>query len=323
MINEQILTALGNLEGPALEKAAACRMKARQRTALRRWVAAAACLVLVLSLAVTTEAASGTVSNLLAPLFHGAQTQIVDRIGKPLHAEASAGGYTIRADAILGDRYQFYIVYTLIREDGQPLPENLRLGDWDWNQENFGTGGSLLTSPKRDAQQPDTAHFWMHCTRKAPVLGRLFTIRFTQLTIFEENQPDELLAQGPWELTFTLRYPDTSEKLPVFDLRVTDLSGNAYRVKSLILSPVGLHMDLIRFDPNFPDDVLPLQAFPVSLILTDQREILLEDRNIATSCKEGAKKGKAYYTATFPYPIPREDIAAICICGTRFPVPAP
>lgn len=321
MTNEQILDALGNLDGRALEKAAACRMGAKPRTALRRWVAVAACFVLVLSLAVTTEAASGTVSNLLAPLFHGAQTQIVDQIGKPLHAEASAGGYTIRADAILGDRYQFYIVYTLIREDGQPLPENLSLEDWDWNQENFGTGGSLLTPLKRDAQQPNTAHFWMHCTRKAPVLGRLFTIRFTQLAISEQHQPVELLAQGPWELTFTLRYPDTSEKLPVFNLRVTDLLGNSYRVKSLILSPVGLHMDLIRFNPHFPDDVLPVREFPVSLILADQTEIILDDFNVATSLSEGAKKGKAHYTTTFPTPIPREDIAAIRICDTLYQLP--
>ena len=86
----------------------------------------AACIALVLSIALTAEATNGTVSNLLAPIFGGAQTEIVDDIGVPIGASTSVNGYTLTVDAIIGDRYSVMIAYTLSRDDGQPIPENIR-----------------------------------------------------------------------------------------------------------------------------------------------------------------------------------------------------
>ena len=51
-----------------------------------RWkpVVAAFLVVILLALPVSAELVNGYVSNLLAPLYGGAQTEIVDKIGVPI-----------------------------------------------------------------------------------------------------------------------------------------------------------------------------------------------------------------------------------------------
>ena len=90
-----------------------------------RWkpLVAAVLAIILLAIPVSAEVVNGYVSNLLAPLFGGAQTEIVDKIGKPIGATVTADGYTLTADAVIGDQYNVAIVYTLSRDDGQPIPE--------------------------------------------------------------------------------------------------------------------------------------------------------------------------------------------------------
>ena len=54
-----------------------------------------------------------------------AQTEIVDRMGVPIGASDTSGGVTITADAIIGDTYSYAVVYSIARDDGQPLAEDL------------------------------------------------------------------------------------------------------------------------------------------------------------------------------------------------------
>ena len=121
MINrEQLLDSLDQLDDELLLEADQARQQ-RPRRRLPRGLTAAACVALVLLATLTVEAQSGAVSSLLAPLFGGTRTEIVDHIGSPIGASVSADGYTITADAIIGDRYNLAVVYTLTRDDGQPL----------------------------------------------------------------------------------------------------------------------------------------------------------------------------------------------------------
>ena len=69
--------------------------------------------VLALLLAGFSEATRGSVSNLFAPLYGSSRTEIIDGVGRPVNASAAAGGYTVTAEAVVGDRYNFAIVYTL------------------------------------------------------------------------------------------------------------------------------------------------------------------------------------------------------------------
>ena len=127
MKKDQILDSLGRIDDEVIQNVNEARTAQKPKLKVRRWAAMAACFALVLSMALTTEATNGTVSNLLAPLFGGAQTEIVDEIGVPIGASTSVNGYTLTVDAIIGDRYSVMIAYTLTREDGQPIPENIDL----------------------------------------------------------------------------------------------------------------------------------------------------------------------------------------------------
>ena len=101
MRKDQILDSLGKIDDQVIQKVNEVRNARKPKLQFRRWAALAACFVLILSMALTAEATNGTVSNLLAPLFGGAQTEIVDEIGVPIGASTSVNGYTLTVDAII------------------------------------------------------------------------------------------------------------------------------------------------------------------------------------------------------------------------------
>ena len=70
-----------------------------------------------------------------------AQTEILDRMGVPVGASDTHNGVTITADAIIGDAYSYAVVYSIAREDGQPLAEDL---------EPLGNGVLPLTFDRAD-----------------------------------------------------------------------------------------------------------------------------------------------------------------------------
>lgn len=313
MNRDRIVDSLGNVNEKVLWKVASARKYRKPKRAMGRWIAIAACLGMLCSAALTAEATSGSVSNLLIPLFGGAQTEIVDKIGVPIGASTSVNGYTLTADAIIGDRYNVATVYTLSREDGQPIPEGI--GFQKWRPGLGGSGGGSLSWVQRDETNPSVAHFIEKIRRQAPLIGRMITSSFSTLVIPNGEGEDSIVAEGTWELTYTLRYPDSSEKLPVKNLLVTDKGGSNYKVKKILLSPVGVHFDLILYDPVF--EARKLTDFEVSLRLTDGTVLSL-DGGGGGQMTEGDKTMKLRYSAMFDTPISRENIEAIIICGTDF-----
>lgn len=308
----QIIDSLGKIDDSVLIKVNTARFRKKATQTLRRWISMAACIVLILSCALTAEAANGTVSNLLAPLFGGAQTDIVDKIGVPIGASTTVNGYTLTADAIIGDRYSVMVAYTLSRDDGQPIPENI-----DFAFREIMASG-YRTKIKIDEDNPSIAHFHERRRRNEPLSGRIITASFTNLIIRNGNDAKTLVAEGTWEITFALRYPDTSERLPVRDLIVYDEAGKKYKVNKIILSAMGLHIDAVEYDPVFGE--VSYIGFKTALVLQDGTQIPLEGGG-GGRMKEGDNTRKFSYYGEFEYPIPREDIHAIVICDTVYALP--
>lgn len=309
MNRENILDAMGRIDDDVLEKVMLARSKPRRRPAYRRWVALAACFVMILSLTITAEATNGSVSNLLAPIFGGAQTEIVDQIGVPIGASTSVNGYTLTVDAIIGDRYSVMVGYTLSRDDGQPIPAGI-----DFRRTNVMASG-YRTAIEIDESDSSVAHFHERWHRNEPILGRIVSPSFTDLIVCNEDEEDTMIAEGIWEVTFALRYPDTTEKLPVKSFRITDDGGQNYKVKNVMLSTLGIHLDLVFYEPDYVGGIFG--DFEMSLIMKDGTELPLKDGGGGGGWKDGDKKADVDYYAEFDVPIPREDIEAILICGTR------
>ena len=309
MKKDQILDSLGRIDDQVIQKVNEARNTRKPRLQVRRWAAFAACFVLILSMALTAEATNGTVSNLLAPLFGGAQTEIVDEIGVPIGASTSVNGYTLTVDAIIGDRYSVMIAYTLTREDGQPIPENI---DFDTRQIS---ASGYSTRIDIDEEKPSVAHFHERWRRNEPLFGRIITPSFSDLVTNKGKENESLIAEGTWEITFTIRYPDTSDKIPVRNLDVYDENGKRYRVKEIILSNMGVHMEVVEYDPVFAE--ASYISFQTALLLKDGTEVPLEGGG-GGKMTEGDKTRKFSYYGEFDIPIPREDIQAIVICGTPY-----
>ena len=305
MSKNQILDSLGRIDDQVIQKVNEARNARKPKLRVRRWAALAACFVLILSMALTAEATNGTVSNLLAPLFGGAQTEIVDKIGVPIGASASVNGYTLTMDAIIGDRYSVMVAYTLSRDDGQPIPENI-----DFRSRGF--SGSGYSTNEDD---PSNAQFHLRWRRNDPIIGRIVTATFTDL-IIDDGENDVIHAEGTWEIKYTLRYPDSTEELPVKPFEVADDGGRRFKVEGIMLSPLGIHLDLIFFDPDYEGGVF--KDFTMSLVMTDGTEMSLNDGGGGGNWKDGDKKADVDYYAEFDIPIPREDIKAIIICGITY-----
>ena len=309
MKKDQILDSLGRIDDEVIQNVNEARTAQKPKLKVRRWAAMAACFALVLSMALSAEATNGTVSNLLAPLFGGAQTEIVDKIGVPIGASASVNGYTLTMDAIIGDRYSVMVAYTLSRDDGQAIPENI-----DFSSKGF-SGSGYSTKILIDEDDPSIAHFHLRWHRNEPIIGRIVTATFTDLVI-DDGEDDIVIAEGTWQIKYTLRYPDSTEELPVKAFEVVDDGGHKYKVKEILLSPLGIHLDMVFYEPESEGGIY--KDFKMSLIMTDGTELPLPDGGGGGGWTEGDKKADVDYYAEFDVPIPREDIKAIVICGTVF-----
>ena len=97
---------------------------------------------------------------------------------------------------------------------------------------------------------------------------------------------------------------------------VTDDGGKRYKIKGIMLSPVGIHLDMVFYEPDYNGGIF--KDFKMSLIMMDGTELSLEDGGGGGHWTEGDKKADVDYYAKFDIPIPREDIKAIVICGTIY-----
>lgn len=322
MSNEKIFNAIGNLSDDLIADAAISTDDSKAKIHHFRWKPLiAACLAIVmLALPVSAEMVNGYVSNLLAPLYGGSQTELIDKIGVPIGAEVTVGDYKLSADAIVGDKYNFAIVYSLVRTDGQPLEENLCFEDYS-NSYRSGSGGGVLSHTL--SEDGMTLHIVDQWTSGNMFLKRNAKVSFNNLVQYsEEDQEYYPIQEGCWELQFVIRYEDTTKEIPVKPFTVTDENGAQYKIKNIEISPVGIHFDMTAPNNYREDEVIPppYQYFTLSVELTDGTIIPVEDRVMGSHGNLNDSILEADFGALFDTPIPLEDIKNLVICDTMLPV---
>lgn len=317
MNRNDLYSAFNEVDDDILERSETVS-RSKKKTVWLKWSAIAACLAVLVA---SAEASSGLVSNLLAPLYGGAQTELVDSIGVPVGASATVAGYTLTADAIIGDRYNCAIVYALRREDGQPLPEMLGFDKYTNSAREGVGGGNIECRRSEDGLKYHIIERWA----SKDGVRRYAKVAFTNL-ICHDGGNETILAEGTWELRFTVRYKDTTVKLPVDELSVTDSKGYSYQIHDIYLSPIGIYMDLTSpvssngadlFDRPFDR---PMVNFHVSVILAEDSRIDLVDTNCGVSTEYGADIKDVHYGAIFDQPIPKDSIKALVICDTTYEI---
>lgn len=322
--SERYRAAFGHLRAPsdaaqraagALEHPTGLRRKGRRH--MKPLIAAAA-ILLVLAGAVGAEASSGEISNLLAPLYGGSQTALVDHIGVPLDATVTDNGYTLTAEAVLGDRYHFMVVYTLTREDGEPIPEGVTIQNWEG--QHFGSGGGSLEL-FREGLPENQLRMIESWSGSVPLLGRYYTVTFQNLVRYggEDHETEELLGEGTWTLSFALRFRDCTVKVPLNGTTVTDQNGGVHTLRQLFISPIGFRVELTSPVPDLSPGVYP-EGVKMVLRLTDGTLIRLSGGSGSGSWVKGDAYYDAHMWAGLAPPIPLEDMEAIIFNDVEIPL---
>lgn len=330
MTAELLFEAIGEISESCIDEVDAALLRPRRRV-IRHLIAA--CLsVLLLALPVGAEMRTGYISNLLMPLYGGAQTELVDSVGIPVNATATVNGYTLTANAVVGDRYNVGLTYTLRRDDGAALPEDLHF-DFLENTIWRGGGGGWYNFKLSDDRT--TLTVTQSISSNNPItslLRRKVTVTFQDLvTGSRDDGTLKVIQEGSWELNFALRYEDTTTTIRPGDLVVHNTDGDQFTVHKIQLSPFGIHMKLTVPNAHYG---LPLltepspqeerekrypKQFQLSLRLTDGTLLPIEGgTGSGGSMDKPTHKGT--YRAMFDQPIPLHTIAALVLCDTEYPL---
>lgn len=231
-----------------------------------RRIAAALGIAAVLAIGGGTAYATGALARAadsLAAVFGAgpAQTELIDRIGRPIGASCTSNGITITADAIIGMRHAYAVVYTIEKDDGAAFDEltmnesgkfNLFLeGGGDINALTalrLGVRGGHGASFTFDADPEDNAiqlvEMMSLTGSDASLVGETLNFDATELLYVPEGKhpdgrdlPAEALATGDWHMSFKIDYEDLSVVLPAG--QAFTVNGNDAVVNELAISPLG------------------------------------------------------------------------------------
>lgn len=236
--------------------------RARRRSAHR--IAAAIGIAAVLAIGGGTAYATGTLARAadsLAAVFGAgpAQTELINQIGRPIGASCTSNGISITADAIIGMRNAYAVVYTIEKDDGTAFDE-LTMNERGVYNLNLDGGGSInaLTALRLgvdasggtrytfDADPADNSLQIVEMTRiggsDVSLVGETLhfnatEIGFTRVGEDGRDLPSQAIATGDWNMSFKIDYEDLSVDLPVG--QTFTINGNSAVVDELAVSPLG------------------------------------------------------------------------------------
>ena len=245
-----------------IEVAAVVEPLPRPTRRSRALVIAAAAAVLALAVGCTAYA-SGMLGRASAPAKETpATTEVVDGIGRP-DAHASSDGVTVTAEAVMGDRSNYAIVFSIAKDDGTPF-EGIREnqdGTLALRFENLATA-TVDDAPSRgtvsyffDADPHDNAIQFVKASTidthgGTSFVGKDVYVKLHDLLAFDEDGEARTLVEGAWKMDFVADCADLSVDLPAGQTFAFD-EGTA-TINAIMISPLSLSVDLTI---DFPIEV--------------------------------------------------------------------
>lgn len=318
MNSEALFSAIGNLSDDLVADASITTSKPEKTVFHFHWKSlVAACLVIImLAMPVSAEMINGYVSNLLAPLYGFAQTEIVDKIGQPIGASTIVGDYELTADAVIGDKYSVAIIYSLSRVDGEPLEEGLNFETYSNSLKTNG-GASYSQILSEDKTKLSIIEKWIGTNNL--FLNRNVSISFSNLVVTsEDGNGTSIVQEGSWNLQYCLRYEDTSSQIEAKEISVVDTSEITYQIDKIFISPVGIHIDMTIPNPHVDgiNTDRQFKDFSVSVVLKTGEAIPVESRLLGYNGNLEDEYLDGDYSALFETPINISDISELIICDT-------
>ena len=321
--------------------ASAARTPAKRRRPVFRTALIAAAMAAVLVVGSSAAGILPSPAEIFTPLFGGAaaQTEVIDKIGRPIGASDTDNGITITAEAIMGDQYNAVIVYTLTREDGERfLPEGQGLdetylimggGGASWARGGTHGGAWFVDQDPEDnqIQYVETASSDVSLTRGTA------KAEFEDLRYWDpETERDELLYEGKWKFRFEVDYEDCSVRLGGGETFSQDDLN--FTIDAISVSPIAVKVNYTvdqevvwsnsgsgRQDPeDARQSRRYLENVEILLTKTDGTVMdlstsggSLRPENGATVCSKGQVMEEI---------IPLAELESISVGGIVFPIPA-
>lgn len=311
------------------QKSSRVRVLPRRKKYLRT-AAVAAALAAVLTVTAGAAGVLKPVSQALAGVFdmNAAETEIVDKIGRPIGASDTDGGLTITADAVIGDGNNLCVVYTLEWENGQeptalPISESGNLGlTFEDNLvdlgENIGWHGSRRFLDETPGDGKITLVEEISPDRS--VNGQVLKADFENICVFDQNGDPQLVTKGKWNLKFKLEYEDAGVELVKGEQvgKTFLYEGAECTVESISISPVGFRVEWTL--PKTGNEELIdrsnwLLHVPVSLTLTDGTVLELVG---GASMRFEGDTVRADRSDILPRILPLEEVASVTVGDVVF-----
>lgn len=191
-------------------------------------------------------------SDMLSDIFDGpaSQTEVIDRIGRPVGASCSNNGVTVTADAIMGDKDMVTITYTLTFDDpaalkklSEPGENGTIAGSVDGNVyvdgEHGGQGQSWLID--KNPNDSSIQYFAQFSVESPGLMGRTVRTHINSLVVpraGKELPEYKKILTGPWDLKFQLNYEDTSVTIPA--PKSVNFNGTKATIQEATVSCVGV-----------------------------------------------------------------------------------
>lgn len=315
---------------------------AKRRRPVFRTALIAAVLAAVLAVGSSAAGILPAPADVFAPLFGGAvaQTEVIDKIGRPIGAGDSDNGITITADAIMGDAYNAVVVYTIRRDDGErflPADKNLDgsylmiggFGGSSWSRGGgHGTAWFVDEDPDDDQVQYVEA---MSLTGK-PLTHANATAEFENLTYWDpETEAEATLYAGHWKFRYEVDFEDCGVRLGSGETFSQD--GLKFTIDGISVSPIAVKVDYTadaevawsdapsgRQDPEDARQAERyLENIEILLTKTDGTVVDLSGAGGSICPEDGVSvcsKGQV-----FDEIVPLEDMASISVGGVVCEIP--
>ena len=323
--------------------ASAARTPAKRRRPVFRTALIAAAMAAVLVVGSSAAGILPTPTEVFAPLFGGAvaQTEVIDKIGRPIGASDTDNGITITAEAIMGDQYNAVIVYTLTRDDGERfLPEGKGLDETYLMMGGYGgaswvKGGAHGSSWFVD-EDPEDSQIQLVETASSNVAMTKGTANasFEDLQYWNaETEQAELLYPGKWKLRFEVDYEDCSVRLGGGETFSQD--GLTFTIDEVTVSPIAVRVaytsDSAAAWSNAPSGRQSDEDAPKMRQYLDNIEILLTktDGTVIDLGNSGGRVSPDYEAGishcskgqVFDEIIPLEEMASLSVGGVTYEIP--
>ena len=268
-----------------------------------------------------------------------AQTEVIDKIGRPIGASDTDNGITITAEAIMGDQYNAVIVYTLTRDDGERfLPEGKSLDETYLMMGGYGgaswvKGGAHGSSWFVD-EDPEDDRIQLVETASSNVAMTKGTANasFEDLQYWNaETEQAELLYPGKWKLRFEVDYEDCSVRLGGGETFSQD--GLNFTIDEISVSPIAVRVAYTADEAVVWSDAPSgrqseedarqsqryLENVEILLTKTDGTVLDLSNSGGSISPKDGASvctKGEVLTEI-----LPLEEMASLSVGGVTYEIP--